>query len=169
MLYSILLLLSLSLSILKVEAGISPQDRQSVLTIHNRFRKAHNTPELKWDNALAQRASQFTDTCQFNRKITTSLQNINALDNAAQGYGHWNQTIQAWYSGHKDYNFKSPGYTDDAGTFITMIWKDSAQMGCSSKSCSGGNLYSCIYSPSIPIHLLFNAAEYKSNVLLKGQ
>ncbi|MBM6383515.1 MAG: hypothetical protein JSY10_05915 [Paenibacillus sp.] len=124
---------------------------------------------MKWDNALAQQANQFTDACQFNRKNTASLQKMNALDNVARGYGHWNQTIQAWYSGHKDYNFKSPGYTDDAGTFITMIWKDSTRIGCSSKSCSSGNLYHCIYSPSIPIHLIFNAAEYKSNVLLKGQ
>ncbi|GAA5801991.1 hypothetical protein HPULCUR_007451 [Helicostylum pulchrum] len=158
-----------SLFILTAEAGINAQDRQSVLSIHNRLRKTHNTPVLKWDNALAQQASKFTDECQFNRKNTLSLQNINALDNVAQGYGHWNQTIQAWYSGHKDYNFKSPGYTDDAGTFITMIWKDSARIGCSSNSCSSGNLYHCIYSPSIPTHLIFNAAEYKSNVLLKEQ
>ncbi|KAI9363746.1 CAP domain-containing protein, partial [Pilaira anomala] len=117
----------------------------SILSLHNQLRSSHNSPDLKWDYVLAHRANRFTDECEYNKSNINSLKLFNAVDNVAQGYYHWNQTIQAWYGGHKHYDFKNPGYKENAGTFITMIWKDTTRIGCSKTICSGTALYQCIY------------------------
>lgn len=165
----LLFLLSFVLLIIATEADTSLEQLDTIIELHKKLRKNHNTPALKWDSILAIQSKQFVESCQYNSKMDSSLiSKLLAVDNVARGYNNWNQTINAWYNGNKYYDYDNPGYTDDAGTFITMIWKETTRIGCAIQDCPNGLLYHCLYSPSIPIPLLFNEKEYQLNVQKKS-
>jgi hypothetical protein len=151
-------------------AAISLDEKDQILDLHNSIRESHaNTPALTWNNALAKKSQQFVESCQYRDRSNSMdlYEEFSAVDNVAKGYSNWNNVIKAWYAGSKDYDYNNPGYTKQAGSFITMLWKDSTEIGCSSFKCTKGDttLYQCLYSPSIPFESLLDEKEYKLNVL----
>lgn len=165
----ILVILSL-LAVFFAEAAITLDEKIHVINLHNSIRKSHsNTPPLIWNKALAKKSQLFVESCQYkDRSSTLKLyKELSALDNAASGYSSWSDVVDAWYSGNEDYDYEDPGYTSDTGAFVTMLWKDSTQIGCSSFKCAKDDtvLYQCLYSPSIPYKSLFDEKAYKLNVL----
>lgn len=149
-------------------ASVTPADKNEIISLHNNIRRSHsNTPGLHWNSLLALEAKIYVENCQYNdnSKVLSLLKESLAVDNVAKGYANWEKTINAWYSGNKDYDYDNPGYTNGAGAFITMVWKDSTDIGCSAMNCSDiGVLYQCLYSPSIPVPLVLDPNEYEKNV-----
>ncbi|KAG2200375.1 hypothetical protein INT47_002289 [Mucor saturninus] len=164
--FSILLLLFVVLCVAASEVDNSIEQRNIIIALHKKLRHNHkDTSALKWDTILAFQSKQYVKKCDFNRKSDISgFANLIAIDNVASGFKNWNQTINAWYKGNEYYDYDHPGYTDAAATFITMVWKDTERIGCASQECPSGTLYRCLYSPSIPIHLILDEKEYESNV-----
>lgn len=158
-----------SICIVATEAGTSTEQRDIIIDLHRKLRQNHeDTSALKWDIILAFESKQYVKKCDFNSKSDKSkISKLIAVDNVASGYKNWNQTISAWYKGNKYYDYDHPGYTDASATFITMVWKDTKRIGCASQECPSGTLYHCLYSPSIPVHLVLDESEYQSNVAKK--
>jgi hypothetical protein len=166
----LIFLLQLLPTIMAIGAALTSAQKSEIISLHSKLRKAHsNTSGLHWSSLLALESQAFVTNCQYNdnSKALSLLKESLAVDNVAQGYEDWQQTINAWYSGNKYYDYNNPGYTDDAGTFISMVWKDSTEIGCAAINCSNlnGFLYQCLYSPSIPLSLILDAKEYQLNVL----
>lgn len=133
-----------------------------IMVLHNRLRAKHDAPPLKWSKPLAQESKDYVETCRYYENKVHK----DATNNVAMGYTNWRDTVEGWYSGHEHYDFDHPGYSEDAGTFIAMIWQSSTHLGCASFDCGEkhGYLYQCLYSPSIPLNLTLSEKEYKDNV-----
>jgi hypothetical protein len=144
-------------------ASLLIQDNPAlILLLHNQLRAKHNAPPLKWSRTLAQESKDYVETCNYYENSVHS----NATNNVALGYSDWHDTVEGWYSGLEYYDFDHPGYLEDAGTFIAMVWQSSTHLGCASFDCGRkvGRLYQCQYSPSIPLSLAYTEKEYRDNV-----
>lgn len=149
--------------------AISVAERNDILDFHNSIRKIHsNTAALKWSDTLSENAQTFVEACEYNDRYSALKLYKDGLviNNVASGFSDWNSVIKAWYLGEKNYDYNNPGYTSESATFISMLWKDTTEIGCSSFNCNNSNtiLYQCLYSPSILSSALFNKEEYKRNI-----
>jgi hypothetical protein len=102
-----------------------------ILALHNQLRAKHDAPPLKWSKLLAQESKDYVETCNYYKNSV----HRNATNNVAFGYVDWHDTVKGWYSGLEHYDFDKPGYLEDAGTFIAMIWQSSTHLGCASFDC----------------------------------
>ncbi|CAO3638172.1 unnamed protein product [Mucor hiemalis] len=163
-------LISFLFTIKVAVAAISLAEKNDILDLHNSIRRIHsNTNALRWSDTLSKNAQSYVEACEYNNRISTLKQykEDQVIGNVASGFSDWNAVIKTWYLGEKSYNYNDPGYTSKSGTFISMLWKDTTEIGCSSYKCndSDGILYQCLYSPSIPSKALFDEEEFKRNVL----
>ncbi|KAI8067108.1 CAP domain-containing protein [Gongronella butleri] len=129
-------------------------DQQTILAVHNKYRAIHQAPPLKWDNTLANYASNYIGHCQFKHSGGPYGENL------AMGYGDWTSVVNAWYDEVKDYSYSNPGFSMATGHFTQVVWKGSTKIGCGFASCNGQKMYSCNYDP--PGNYL---GEFPQNVL----
>ncbi|MGW3044184.1 CAP family protein [Kitasatospora sp. NPDC001159] len=112
------------------------------LTAINPYRAKHQAPPLTIDPKLVDyaktRAQRISHPDGFNH---------NGL---ADGYGElldWRSygskkadaayaphtckdAVDSWYSESKQYNFNSPGFSDETGSFTQLVWKSTTKVGC---------------------------------------
>jgi uncharacterized protein YkwD len=67
-----------------------PADMAAVLQRHNSYRERHGVPALTWDAALAQRAQQWADHCQWAHS--------GPGENLAMGFLTGPEAVDAWYN-----------------------------------------------------------------------
>lgn len=124
-------------------------DQQVIVDAHNVKRSLHvDTGSLTWNNTLAEYAQQFIASydCasgELHHSGGDYGENI-AIGLSTEG------TVHGWYGEIKDYNYSNPGFTEAAGHFTQLVWKDSQQVGCAIRYCNSywGNLIICEYDPS---------------------
>lgn len=75
-------------------------------------------------------------------------------------YSTWTDCIDAWLDEEKQYDFSQPGFFEATGHFTQCVWKGSTHIGCATKSCPDGVLYSCNYAP--PGNVI---GQFQQNVL----
>ncbi|KAI8341562.1 CAP domain-containing protein, partial [Blakeslea trispora] len=125
------------------------------LAIHNKYRKLHHVPDVKWSTKLAGHAQTVTDSCVWGHKI-------GAGQNIAYGYKSMEAAIDVWYNEGKNYNYGTNSYSSSTGHFTQVVWKSTTEIGCAATYCSNlkGTYYVCDYSP--PGNY---AGQYTANVL----
>jgi len=121
--------------------------KQEILDTHNYYRTLHESPDLEWDNTLAEYAYRHASHCEFKHTHGPYGENL------AAGYSSAESALSAWYSELRYYSFSYPGFSMDTGHFTQMVWKSTRKIGCASIPCNGrygtpGNYLVCEYSPA---------------------
>ncbi|KAK5780243.1 hypothetical protein RI543_002340, partial [Arxiozyma heterogenica] len=95
-----------------------------------------NTPNLTWDDGLAQRAAWWA--CSFNCETSACAdapyEGYGISSNAYQG-GTPLDAVEAWFGEIGRYNFSDPHWGKFTGHFTQLIWRTSWYIGCAAKLC----------------------------------
>ncbi|KZW02713.1 hypothetical protein EXIGLDRAFT_419759 [Exidia glandulosa HHB12029] len=126
----------------------SASDIAAYLKGHNDERLKHGAAPLTFSEALASKAQQWANNCQFKHSGGT----LGPFgENLAAGTGAFSiqAGIQAWNDEAPDYDPSNP----QASHWTQVVWKSSTQVGCAVQVCSGifdqpANFYVCEYSPA---------------------
>ncbi|WIA13851.1 hypothetical protein OEZ85_002425 [Tetradesmus obliquus] len=130
--------------------------KQNVTASHNTLRRRHSAGPLLWDEQLARAAAAYArkeHVHHHSNKRSTRRP-------AGDGCGH---------VGSARYNFSSPGFSSDTGSFTQVVWRSSTPLGCAVQRCArgingtsweDGSLVACRYSP--PGNII---GAFRSNVL----
>ncbi|KAI9301149.1 CAP domain-containing protein [Cunninghamella echinulata] len=119
----------------------SKKDIKTILNLHNKYRKRHGSPALKWDASIARFAQSHTNKCKFEHSRKQGLG-----ENIAMGQNSWNAVVKGWYDEEKHYDYNNPGYNEKIGHFSAVVWKSTSKIGCGVTKCrNGAKLYSCNY------------------------
>jgi uncharacterized protein YkwD len=121
--------------------------RQEVLSVHNKWRKLHQAPNLIWDDQLANYAERYANKCQFKHSSSPYGENL------ATGYPSATIAVNFWYGEHTQYFYSRPGFSMRTGHFTQMIWKATQKIGCAYVGCNGkngtpGKFLVCEYGPA---------------------
>ena len=118
--------------------------RNSIIHWHNYYRNLHQVDDLVADNELnriAQEASEYMasiDNFSFtNEKYNGEYIGQNAFYFYASPDGK--SIVDLFYNGYTSYDFNSPGYSDEAGGFTQVVWKNSKKIG-SGYACTAQNI-----------------------------
>lgn len=129
-------------------AYAAPEEfRLEILDTHNDFRALHDSPELQWDNALADYAERHASQCEFKHTHGPYGENL------AAGYPTAEAALTAWYDEQRFYSYANPQFSMSTGHFTQMVWKSTRKVGCALIPCNGrhgtpGNYLVCEYSPA---------------------
>lgn len=124
-------------------------DQDIIISEHNLKRSLHvDTGNLTWNNTLAEYAEAYVAAydCasgELHHSGGDYGENI-AIGHSVLG------AVDGWYNEIKDYDYSHPNFTEAAGHFTQVVWKDSKQVGCAIRYCNSywGNLIVCEYDPS---------------------
>lgn len=105
-----------------------------VLITHNAKRRLHeDTPDLKWDDAVAASAQAYADEYNCNGTLIHSHNSLYG-ENLALGY-NTTAAVNAWYNEIRLYGYDNPVFAEDTGHFTQVVWKSTTRIGCSFKDC----------------------------------
>jgi uncharacterized protein YkwD len=130
-----------------IQTNALAQEQQTILTVHNQFRKLHHAAPLLWDDELAQFAKRHANMCRFKHSGSSFGENL------AAGYPSLAAAINAWYAENALYSYNNPGFSYATGHFTQVVWKETQKIGCAYVACNGsggtpGNYLVCEYSPA---------------------
>lgn len=136
-------------------------DKRTLLSLHNKMRRAHHSPPLEWDDTLANFAESYAAKCKFKHSGSPYGENL------AAGYPSVSEAINVWYAEQKYYSYNQPGFSYKTGHFTQLVWKGTQKLGCAYVACNGtngtpGNYLVCEYSPAGNI----SSREYFANNVL---
>lgn len=129
--------------------AMDKSDQDIIISEHNIKRSLHvDTGNLTWNNTLAEYAEAFVAAydCasgELHHSGGEYGENI-AIGHSVLG------SVDGWYNEIKDYNYSNPDFTEAAGHFTQVVWKDTKQVGCAIRYCNSywGNITVCEYDPS---------------------
>lgn len=116
-------------------------DAQATLDAHNAARARYGAAPLLWSRTLANYAQTVSNTCRF------AHSNGPYGENLAIGPGLSCKTsVDLWVNEEKQYPpGGTPGFSEATGHFTAVVWKNSVQVGCATRLCSGRNFVTCSY------------------------
>ncbi|EFY87326.1 hypothetical protein J3459_010582 [Metarhizium acridum] len=160
-------------------SGNSGSYADKMVQIHNECRSKHSSPDLKWDQGLADSATKVANTCIFKHQMDVDGggygQNLAAA--STNGDSQTDFGVKAvgdmWYNGevgnYQNLYETGPGNTPlgDYGHFTQVVWKATLSVGCATVKCQAGTALSleswytvCNYK--VPGNVV---AQYPKNVL----
>ncbi|KAL8590949.1 hypothetical protein ACOMHN_040635 [Nucella lapillus] len=141
------------------KAGVSRQDIQTILSVHNNFRAnvkpaASDLTTLAWDDELAAVAQKWANQCRFAHDKHRSVPGlgVGVGQNLAGGQSSWTKAIESWYSEVNYYNYGrtlAPGEWKKIGHYTQMVMSTTHRVGCGFSYCSGvryPRIYVCNYA-----------------------
>lgn len=115
--------------------GMSRQDKAILTEFHNRVRREHCAPELKWSDDMAVVAQAFANSCPCGKSSPTSRPGKGELIawSKANVLPTATDVAQFWYDESSDYKSFEDGGTS-AGSqrffrFTQMLWKGTTEFG----------------------------------------
>ena len=176
----IFLYLSLFSIIFSVKLN-SKKVNEVLLAQHNKYRKAHEVPELELDNeliklaedysaALAYNADKYYDVPSLSKNknkervgeniftCTSSLKINNCYDIEST------KPVDEWYNEIKNYNYSQPGFTIDSSHFSQLVWKETTKVGCGASVKDDGVTYKVVCNYYKPGNVL-SVSKFEENVL----
>lgn len=115
---------------------------KEALEAHNKFRAAHQAPELTWSSALARDADAWAK--QIAREGCLRHADTNDGENVFMVFGReidGSDPVNSWYSEVKDYNFSKSGYQTNTGHFTQVVWKGSKELGIGKAKSADGKVF----------------------------
>ena len=136
---------------------------KALLAEHNRLRKKHASPAMKWSPAAAAKAEVWakhlagSGTLQHGNHegMGQNLAYKMGQDLTAQ------DVASMWYGEISDYNFSNPGFKSSTGHFTQMVWASSLQIGAA-KSVRGNQSY--VVANYFPPGNITNDGQFEKNV-----
>lgn len=141
-----------------------------VIKSHNKYRRQHNVPALRYSKELSALAQRWAD----------NLSSINVLihsndiykgeklgENVARVWrsigaehtGH--EVTDEWYNEGRKYDFELSRFTTGVGHFTQVVWKDSKEIGVGKSTTRDGVIFVvCNYYPSGNVY-----GKFKQNVI----
>ncbi|KAG0322498.1 hypothetical protein BGZ99_003322 [Dissophora globulifera] len=139
---------------------LTAKEKADILKVHNKYRKDHQAPALKWSDKAAAWGNSHITSCEFKHTGGPFGENL------AAGYSNFSAAIKAWYDEVAHYDFKKPGFSGATGHFTQVVWKGSKAVGCAKIQCPQWKIYICDYDPAGNIVDSTNS-YFKKNVLPK--
>ena len=129
---------------------------------HNKYRRMHiDTPDMKWNPVLAQKAQSWANTCIWNHSQKGSqYRDYGVGENMAKYSGSApsaEQVVKFWYDEEKSYSYSNPVFSSATGHFTQVVWKATSEIGCGYNSSCGH--YVCQYKPGGNV-----AGQFAANV-----
>lgn len=136
------------------------------LNAHNKYRKDHGAPPLKWSSKLQNNAQKWANELAKKQ----SLQHANQQEEGENLSYVMGKELTAqyacdmWYNEIKDYNYNRPGFSSATGHFTQVVWVGSEELGVAKAVSPNGKQYivARYYPPGN------NTRTFKENVLPKG-
>eukprot|EP01025_Chloroclados_australasicus_P050253 TRINITY_DN5755_c0_g4_i1.p2 TRINITY_DN5755_c0_g4~~TRINITY_DN5755_c0_g4_i1.p2 ORF type:complete len:293 (-),score=46.44 TRINITY_DN5755_c0_g4_i1:2330-3208(-) len=138
------------------QAGFKPEEFTSEkwLSAHNLYREQHCTPDLVWNESLAEIGQEWSDKCEFaSDSMSPYGQNVWKGLGSFLGFFNASRAVDSWYSQVSNYDFSAPAYNANVGAMTQVLWKSSTQLGCGATVCDEERagiksvLVACYYSP----------------------
>ena len=114
---------------------ISDSQKLEITNYINQYRKAHQAPELKWDDTIANFSQSWSNYLLLNNLFQHSGSQLYGENLAYfKGYGSDMMTliklsIDLWYKEVELYDFQKSGFTEATGHFTCLVWKSSKLFG----------------------------------------
>lgn len=139
------------LSLLALAGGaaaqtVTPEERDTIVKMHNTYRALHCVAPLAWSAELAASAQSWANKCG-----TKHGPHGRFGENLAWGTTRSaTSAVYDWYREVEKYNYAKPGLVHGIGHFTQMVWKNTKQIGCGVASCGSwpGRLWVCRYAPA---------------------
>ncbi|PWN27972.1 PR-1-like protein, partial [Jaminaea rosea] len=103
------------------------------LALHNAKRAIHNTPNLTWNQTLADYAQTYGSKCVFAHSKGPYGENL-AVGSPASSWSSAD-LFQLWYDEGKGYDYSTTTFNSATGHFTQLVWKNSKQLGCAIVTC----------------------------------
>ncbi|XP_050307338.1 cysteine-rich secretory protein 2-like [Anthonomus grandis grandis] len=151
--------------------GISLDEQQSIVDIHNNYRisicngnlsgqpQGYNIKKIKYDAILAEKAQEIANTTTFahvsvkDDRWSVGQNLYISMSTAAGGTPSWSSALSAWFVENSYYKYGACCST--AGHYTQMIWDSTEYVGCgftyfysNSSKYSYQKLYVCNYGPA---------------------
>ncbi len=128
--------------------------RNDALKRHNYYRAQHKVGNLERDTDLEKIAQKNVDYMIQSNSFHFTDEKYNGeyvgenLSSLLGANPDGTSITDKWYEGINKYDFKNPGFINDAGGFTQIVWKNTKKIGCA-YAYEGAKYYiSCIYFPS---------------------
>ncbi|KAK9511975.1 hypothetical protein O3M35_000526 [Rhynocoris fuscipes] len=160
-----------------LKRGVSCEEKNEIIDVHNRYRQAialghvdgippaRNMLQMTWDENIAKVAQQWADQCRFQhdqRRTEKTLSSYYIGQNIAIKWwspfepedgskADWSRHIRGWFN--EVYKYPYTGFfSHNIGHFTQLIWEETHLVGCGYTYYTTGNnytkLYVCNYGPS---------------------
>lgn len=120
---------------LSYQAPLTDVQRAEIIEYTNQYRKAHQAPNLIWDDNIANYSQSWANYLITNNLFQHSGSQLYGENLAYfKGYGNDPVTliklsIDLWYKEIEYYNFSKPGFSSNTGHFTCLVWKNSKTFG----------------------------------------
>lgn len=105
--------------------------KDTILSITNTYRRQHNATSLRWNETLVETSQEWSDKCEFKHSGGPYGENLSS------GYSNVTESVIAWGSERKDYNFRTAEFSTKTGHFTQLVWKATTTVGCARTQCNG--------------------------------
>ncbi|RAH67061.1 putative extracellular SCP domain protein Pry1 [Aspergillus aculeatinus CBS 121060] len=100
----------------------------TILSVTNTYRQAHNASNLIWNKSLAEYAKKWAEG--WDKKHGPYGENL------AFGFPNASAAVAAWGDEGLRYNFRDPtGFTEETGHFTQLVWRATTEVGCAAVDC----------------------------------
>jgi uncharacterized protein YkwD len=160
--------------------SLSDSIKTAILDYHNQLRanvaqgqvggqpSASNMDIMRWDDALAKVAQDYSEQCVWGHNSARTSQFISYKslasfevdssttyigENLAMGTGgsissdYAKYLIDLWFNEHTLYSYSSKSCRGVCGHYTQMVWANSRYLGCGMTQCSFGYFLVCNYGP----------------------
>jgi hypothetical protein len=148
--------------------NFNTDQQEEIVNAHNDIRRqipATDMNALKWNEQLADKAQELTDTCVFQHDILRTCADKPLGQNMWKGTGfpsasslNFTGIVNAWGSEEQYYGYdydvsgtlgQLPGYSwSKVGHFTQVAWAKSRQIGCGYTQCGSAFIVACDYWPT---------------------
>ncbi|RAH50899.1 putative extracellular SCP domain protein Pry1 [Aspergillus brunneoviolaceus CBS 621.78] len=102
----------------------------TILSVTNTYRQAHNASNLIWNKSLAEYAKKWAEGCKWAHSHSPYGENL------AFGFPNASAAVAAWGDEGLRYNFREPtGFTEETGHFTQLVWRATTEVGCAAVDC----------------------------------
>ena len=128
---------------------VPPAGMDTIIAAHNRKRKRHCAPPLEWSGEIADVAQAWADKlakrgCAFDHSSSKYGENLAA---GTESVMDAERAVEIWYEEQQHHKFGGGGFSERAGHFTQLVWKDSRRLGCGTSTCNGKRIWVCNYDP----------------------
>ena len=146
-----------------MSAGAPDPFGRALLEAHNKYRRRHGSPKLKWSSEAAKKAQEWAEhlarTGTLGHGDHEGMgQNI-AYKSGAELSGE--EAAAQWYEENKNYDYSQPGFASNTGHFTQMVWHDTTSMG-SGRAVKGRSTY--VVANYTPPGNITNQGYFERNV-----
>ncbi|KAM3414527.1 hypothetical protein BST61_g9686 [Cercospora zeina] len=135
-----------------------------VLNSTNTWRSDYLAEPVKWNDSLADYAQDWAKGCLWQHSGGPHGENL------AAGFANATLAIDAWGDEETKYNYAKAKFTEEAGHFSQLVWRNTTSIGCAEVECNTGGdkgvkgkFLVCEYDPAGNVQ-----GQFKWNVMKPG-